>query len=100
MKRIIRLTERDLTRIVKRTIKEMYEDEYTAEQAIEEVEYYLHSNIDLGKNQLLRDMERMAYSAVKELSDEEYEKFMEYYYDLENQIYQELPDDDEFDYEY
>jgi len=30
MKKIIRLTERDLTRIVKRIVREGYEDDYTA----------------------------------------------------------------------
>ena len=74
--------------------------DYSAEDAIEELEDYVHSNIQLGKNQLLRDMERIADSASEELSDEEYEKFMEYYDDLENQILQELPDDEEDDYEY
>jgi len=100
MKKIIRLTERDLTRLVKRTIKEMYEDEYTADQAIEELEDYVYSNTQLGKNQLLSDISRMADSAAEELSDEEYDKFMNYYDDLENQILQELPDDEEDDYEY
>ena len=78
----------------------MYEDEYTADQAIEELEDYVYSNTQLGKNQLLSDISRMADSASEELSDEEYEKFMEYYDDLENQILQELPDDEEDDYEY
>jgi hypothetical protein len=100
MKKIIRLTERDLTRLVKRTIKEMYEDEYTADQAIEELEDYVYSNTQLGKNQLLSDISRMADSAAEELSDEEYDKFMNYYDDLEIQILQELPDDEEDDYEY
>ena len=99
MKKIIRLTESDLTRLVKRTIKEMYEDEYTADQAIEELEDYVYSNTQLGKNQLLSDISRMADSASEELSDEEYEKFMEYYDDLENQIHQELSDEED-DYEY
>ena len=115
MKRIIRLTERDLTRLVKRTINEMDKEnilkgltqgrpvrrrEYSADDAIAELEDYVHSNIQLGKNQLLSDMERIADSAAKELSDKEYEKFMEYYDDLKNQILQELPDDEEDDYEY
>ena len=30
MSRIVRLTERDLTRLVKRVIREQYEDDYTA----------------------------------------------------------------------
>ena len=30
MKRIVRLTERDLTRLVKRIVREGYEDDYTA----------------------------------------------------------------------
>ena len=115
MKRIIRLTERDLTRLVKRSINEMDKEnilkgltqgrpvrrrEYSADDAIDELEDYVRSNTDLGKNQLLSDMERMADSATKELSDEEYDKFMEYYDELENQILQELPDDEEDDYEY
>ena len=115
MKRIIRLTERDLTRLVKRTINEMDKEnilkgltqgrpvrrrEYSADDAIAELEGYVHSNIQLGKNQLLSDMERIPDSAAKELSDKEYEKFMEYYDDLKNQILQELPDDEEDDYEY
>jgi hypothetical protein len=111
MKRIVRLTERDLTRIVKRTIMEMDKEnilkgrpvrrrEYSADDAIAELEDYVHSNTSIGKYQLLRDMERIAELARKELSDEEYEKFMEYYDDLENQIHQELSDDEEDDYEY
>ena len=115
MKRIIKLTERDLTRLVKRTIMEMDKEnilkgitqgrpvrrrEYSADDAIAELEDYVHSNTSIGKNQLLRDMERIAELARKELSDEEYEKFMEYYDDLENQIHQELSDDEEDDYEY
>ena len=97
MKKIIRLTESDLTRLVKRTIKEMYEDEYTADQAIEELEDYVYSNTQLGKNQLLSDISRMADSTSEELSDEEYEKFMKYYDDLENQIHQELSDEEDDD---
>ena len=100
MKKIIRLTERDLTRLVKRTIKEMYEDEYTADQAIEELVDYVYSNTQLGKSQLLSDISRMADSAAEEVSYEEYDKFMNYYDELENQILQELPDDEEDDYEY
>ena len=99
MKRIIRLTERDLTRIVKRTIKEMYEDEYTADQAIEELEDYVYSNTQLGKNQLLSDISRMADSAAEELSSDDYAQFIKYYDDLENDILRELPDDED-DYEY
>jgi hypothetical protein len=115
MKRIIRLTERDLTRIVKRTIMEMDKEnilkaitqgrpvrrrEYSADDAIAELKDYVYSNTNIGKNQLLRDMERISELAAKELSDEDYEKFMKYYDDLENQIHQELSDDEEDDYEY
>ena len=115
MKRIIRLTERDLTRLVKRTINEMDKEnilkgltqgrpvrrrEYSADDAIAELEDYVHSNIQLGKNQLLSDISRMSDSAAEELSNEEYDTFMNYYDDLENQILQELPDDEEDDYEY
>ena len=46
--------------------------------------------------QLLKDMERISELAAKELSDEDYEKFMKYYDDLENQIHQELSDDYEY----
>ena len=115
MARIIKLTERDLTRLVKKTIMEMDKEnilkgitqgwpkkrrEYSADDAIAELEDYVHSNTSIGKNQLLRDMKRIAELAKKELSDEEYDKFMNYYDDLENQIHQELSDDEEDDYKY
>lgn len=113
MKKIIRLTERDLTRLVKRTIMEMDKEnilkgitqgrpvrrrEYSADDAIAELEDYVHSNTSIGKNQLLRDMERIAELARKELSDEEYDKFMNYYDGLETEIHQVLSDDEEDDY--
>ena len=115
MKKIIRLTERDLTRLVKRTINEMDKEnilkgiiqgrptrrrEYSADDAIAELDDYVHSNIQLRKNQLLSDISIMADSAEKELSYEEYEKFIKYYDDLEKQIFQELPDDEDDDYDY
>lgn len=113
MKKIVRLTESDLTRIVKRTINEMDKEnilkgitqgwpkrrrEYSADDAIAELEDYVNSNTSIGKNQLLRDMERIAMSARKELSDEEYDKFMDYYDGLETEIHQVPSDDEEDDY--
>ncbi len=109
MKKIVRLTESDLTRLVKRTINEMDKEnilkgitqgksarrrDYSAEDAIEELEDYVYSNVQLGKNQLLSDISIMADSAAEELSDEEYDKFMNYYDDLENQMELDMEDDD------
>ena len=110
MKKIIRLTERDLTRIVKRTINEMDKEnilkgitqgwpkrrrEYSADDAIAELDDYVKSNTSIGNNQLLIDMERIRGLAEKELSDKEYDKFINYYHGL----HKVLLDDEEDDYD-
>ena len=99
MKKIIRLTERDLTRIVKRVIKEN-EMDYSAEDAITELQDYVNINSHLSMNRLLRDISRASDEAEKILSDEEYKKFMDYVSDLEDTIHQEYKEYDEDDDEY
>jgi len=60
MKKIIRLTERDLTRIVKRTIREMSDDEnkmsYTVEDAKNEIDNFIDENSDLDRDELFREL--------------------------------------------
>jgi len=99
MKKIIRLTERDLTRIVKRVIKEN-EMDYSAEDAITELQDYVNINSHLSMNRLLRDISRASDEAEKILSDEEYKKFMDYVSELEDTIHQEYKEYDEDDDEY
>jgi hypothetical protein len=109
MEKTIRLTETDLVRLVKKVINEMDKKEiiksitqgepskhrskdfvYSADYAIKELEDYVLSNLNMGKNQLLKDMERIAEKASEELSDDEFDKFTEYYDDIKNRILQEL----------
>ena len=60
MKKIIRLTERDLTRIVKRTIREMNDGEnkmsYTVEDAKNEIDNFIDENSDLDRDELFREL--------------------------------------------
>jgi hypothetical protein len=104
MKRIIRLTERDLTRLVRQVIKETDKEkiiqgivngkqskpqygEYTAEMAMGEITSYVESiGCSEGKNRLLRDVSRFVDEAQKELSDEEFEKFQSHIDDFEQEI--------------
>jgi hypothetical protein len=104
MKKIIRLTESDLTRLIKRIIKETDKEkmiqgivngkqskpqhsEYTAEEAFVEVLSYVRSmGCSEGKNRLLQDVSRFVDEAQKELSDEEFEKFQSHINDLEQEI--------------
>jgi hypothetical protein len=56
MKKIIRLTESDITRIVKRTIREMDENDYTADDAIAEIGSYIDMvGCSEGRSRLLDD---------------------------------------------
>ena len=99
MKKIIRLTESDLTRIVKRIIKENDKGqygEYTADTAYEEVLSYVKDiGCSEGKNRLLQDVIRFVENTQKELSDEEFEKFQNRIDGLEQQINEFCSDDDE-----
>jgi glutamyl-tRNA reductase len=60
MKRIVKLTESDLTRIVKRTIREMSDDEnkmsYTVEDAKNEIDNFIDENSDLDRDELFREL--------------------------------------------
>jgi hypothetical protein len=96
MKKIIRLTESDLTRIVKRTIKEMDENDYTADDAIAEIGSYIDMvGCSEGRSRLLDDLSRMVDEAERELSEEEFDKLMNYVYDLEREIYETCSDEEE-----
>jgi hypothetical protein len=118
MKRIVRLTESDLARIVKRLIKETDKEqiiqgmvngkqsksqygEYTAEEAMNEIDSYVNMvGCSEGKNRLLNDLSRMVDEAQRELSEEEFDKLMDYVDGLEQEIHDtcsdEQEDDDDF----
>ena len=96
MKKIIRLTESDLTRIVKRTIREMDEDDYTADDAMDEIGSYIQMvGCSEGRSRLLDDLSRMVDEAERELSEEEFDKLQDYVYDLEQDIYETCSDEEE-----
>ena len=96
MKKIIRLTESDLARIVKRTIREMDENDYTADDAIAEIGSYIDMvGCSEGRSRLLDDLNRMVDEAERELSEEEFDKLSDYVYDLEGEIYENCSDEDE-----
>ena len=71
MKKIIRLTERDLTRIVKRTIREMSDDEnkmsYTVEDAKNEIDNFLDENSDkyLYRHELFRELNNFIMGSLR-----------------------------------
>ena len=99
MKKIVRLTESDLARIVKRTIKEMDENDYTADDAIAEIGSYIDMvGCSEGRSRVLNDLSRMVDEAQRELSEEEFDKLLDYVYDLERDIYENCSyeDDDDF----
>lgn len=96
MKKIIRLTESDLARIVKRTIREMDEYDYTADDAMDEIGSYIDMvGCSEGRSRLLDDLSRMVDEAQRELSEEEFDKLLDYVYDLERDIYENCSDEDE-----
>jgi hypothetical protein len=118
MKKIIRLTERDLTRLVKRTINEMDKEnilkgiiqgrptrrrEYSADDAMSEIDSHINMlGCSEGKWRLLQDLSRMVDNAQRELSEEEFDKLMDY---VDNELEQEIndtcsDDEDDDDYEY
>jgi len=118
MKKVIRLTERELTNLVKRLIKETDKEqiiqgmvngkqsksqygEYTAEEAMNEIDSYVNMvGCSEGKNRLLNDLSRMVEEAQRELSEEEFDKLMDYVDGLEQEIHDtcsdEQEDDDDF----
>ena len=117
MKKIIRLTERDLTRIVKRTINEMDKEnilkgviqgrpvrrrEYSADDAMSEIDSHINMlGCSEGKRRLLKDLSRMVDNAQRELSEEEFDKLMDYVDELKREIHDNCSDDEEDDdYEY
>ena len=96
MKKIIRLTESDLAQIVKRTIKEMDEYDYTADDAMDEIGSYIQMvGCSEGRSRLLDDLSRMVDEAERELSEEEFDKLQDYVYDLEQDIYETCSDEEE-----
>ena len=96
MTKIIRLTESDLARIVKRTIREMDENDYTADDAMDEIGSYIDMvGCSEGRSRLLDDLSRMVDEAQRELSEEEFDKLLDYVYDLERDIYENCSDEDE-----
>jgi hypothetical protein len=115
MKKVIRLTERELTNLVKRLIKETDKEqiiqgiingkqsksqygEYTAEEAMNEGLSYVESmGCSEGKNRLLQDVNRFIEEAQKELSEEEFEKFYSDIDELMQEIDEFCSDDDEED---
>ena len=118
MKKVIRLTERELTNLVKRLIKETDKEqiiqgmvngkqsksqygEYTAEEAMNEIDSYVNMvGCSEGKNRLLQDVSRFVEEAQKELSEEEFEKFHSDIDELVQEIDEfcsdEQEDDDDF----
>jgi len=115
MKKVIRLTERELTNLVKRLIKETDKEqiiqgmvngkqsksqygEYTAEEAMNEIDSYVNMvGCSEGKNRLLNDLSRMVDEAQKELSEEEFDKLMDYVDGLEQEIHDTCSDEQEED---
>jgi hypothetical protein len=69
MKKIIRLTERDLTRIVKRTIREMNDDEnkmsYTVEDAKNEIDNFIDENNGLDRDELFRELNSFVMGSLR-----------------------------------
>jgi endonuclease III len=97
MKRIVRLTESDINRIVKRTIREMDENDYTADDAIAEIDSYIQMvGCSEGRSRLLDDLSRIMDNAQSELSEEEFDKLSDYVYDLEREIYETCSDEDDY----
>ena len=101
MKKVIRLTESDLARIVKRTIREMDEPDYTADDAMAEIDSYINMvGCSEGKSRLLDDLSRMVDNAQREMSEEEFDKLMDYVDGLEQEIHDTCSDEDEEEDEY
>ena len=114
MARIIKLTERDLTRLVKRTIMEMDKEnilkgitqgrpvrrrDYSADDAIAEIDSYINMvGCSEGKSRLLDDLNRMVDEAQRELSEEEFDKLMDYVDELEQEIHDACSDEEEDEY--
>jgi hypothetical protein len=113
MKKIVRLTERDLTRIVKRTINEMDKEnilkgitqgrpvrrrDYSADDAMTEIDSYINMvGCSEGKSRLLQDLSRMVDNAQRELSEEEFDKLTDYVDGLEQEIHDTCSDEEEDD---
>ena len=116
MKKIIRLTERDLTRLVKRTINEMDKEnilkgiiqgrptrrrEYLADDAMSEINSYINMlGCSEGKSRLLQDLSSMVDEAKRELSEEEFYKLLDSVDKLEKEIHNNCSDDEDYDEEY
>jgi len=107
MKKFI-ITEEEKNRIlnmhVERTknqyLTENFEDEYTAEEAMDEVLSYVNMvGCSEGKNRLLQDVSRMVDEAQKELSEEEFEKFHSNIDKLMQEIDEYCSDDDDYEYD-
>jgi hypothetical protein len=82
-------------------LTENFEDSYTAEKAMNEIDSYVNMvGCSEGKNRLLNDLSRMVDEAQKELSEEEFDKLMDYVDGLEQEIHDtcsdEQEDDDDF----
>jgi len=113
MKKIIRLTESDLTRLVKRTIMEMDKEnilkgitqgrpvrrrDYSADNAMTEIDSYINMmGCSEGKSRLLQDLSRMVDNAQRELSEEEFDKLTDYVDGLEQEIHDTCSDEEEDD---
>jgi hypothetical protein len=111
MKKVIRLTESDLARIVKRTINEMDKEnilkgiiqgrpvrrrDYSADDAMAEIDSYINMvGCSEGKSRLLDDLSRMVDEAQRELSEEEFDKLMDYVDGLEQEIHDTCSDEEE-----
>jgi hypothetical protein len=88
MKKVIRLTEADLTKIIKRTISEMDDEDYLEyeEDYYDENEYY--NLIDQAKDFLLYELGYEEYD-IYEMSDDEIIEVLKGY---DNKLYDKLQD--------
>jgi endonuclease III len=102
MKRII-ITEEEKNRILNMHVKETkknfltenFEDSYTAEEAMTEIDSYINMvGCSEGKSRLLNDLSRMVDEAQRELSEEEFNKLMDYVDGLEQEIHDTCSEDD------
>jgi len=102
MKKFI-ITEEERSRIlnmhVERTktqyLSENFEDSYTAEEAMTEIDSYINMvGCSEGKSRLLNDLSRMVDEAQRELSEEEFNKLMDYVDGLEQEIHDTCSEDD------
>jgi len=105
MKKFI-ITEEERSRILNmhvdstknQYLTENFEDSYTAEKAMNEIDSYVNMvGCSEGKNRLLNDLSRMVDEAQKELSEEEFDKLMDYVDGLEQEIHDTCSDEQEDD---